>query len=344
MTLRSPLLALLLAATAPAATTPLRTEPCTVRVPAGGDVAGVLAAATATPGRVVVCLDAGEHRLREFLAIERDGVRLRGDGPSTVLRLADGAQTPLVVIGDHHRRVPARPVSDVTVENLRLVGGGAGGDELHARFPYLTNSAVVVRGGRNVRLRHLDVSACRSACILTEHDTRDVTIEDTTVSGATWDGVSFNRTTRARLVRSTIRGNTAAGITAEHLTDSVIADNTIEDNRSHGIYLADSYGNRIRGNRFLRNTNAGVFLTCAVRFRDPGPVRCWDESMSAGNSFERNRFVANRRGYIVAADGAANCKRPGARPNRWRDDRFVATPPVEQDATLFGRCLEETAG
>lgn len=288
----------------------------------------------------VLCLAAGEYRLPRFLSLQRDGVTLRGAGDATVLRLRDGVQSPLVVVGDFRHEVPERATSDVTVERLRLVGGGGAASELHAEHPHLTNSAVVVRRGRRIVVRDVDVSACRSACILTEHDTRDVVIERNRVRGSTWDGISLNRTTRLRLVGNAIRDNTAAGITVEHLEDSEIAGNVVAGNGSHGVYLSDSYRNRFHDNRFVDNTNAGVFLTCAVRFRDPGPVLCWDRSMSQGNRFEGNVFAGNRRDFIVAADAAANCSDPAFVPNRSLDHGERGAPEVEQWPAVFGPCLE----
>jgi parallel beta-helix repeat protein len=286
-----------------------------------------------------LCLGAGEFRLPGFVSISRDGVSLRGEGSSTVLRLDEGVQSPVIVIGDYRHQIPARVVSNVTVERLRIVGGGEGGSEFHPAYPYLTNSAVVVRSGQNIDLRGLDVGACRSACLLTEYDSREVTIEGNAISASTWDGISLNRTSRTRLLGNSIRGNRAAGITTEHLEDSVIEGNTISDNRSHGVYLADSYRNWFGGNQFSGNTNAGVFLTCAVRYRDPGPTRCWDDSMSQANTFEANEFLGNRLGYIVAADAAANCKKSGTVPNVSSGDRFVQNAPVEQNPATQGQCL-----
>jgi parallel beta-helix repeat protein len=266
---------------------------CTVTASPGEDVQQALDRGTAR--RRVVCLGAGEFKLRRFLSITRDGTVLRGEGASTVLKLEEGTQSPVIVLGDWEDETPRRATSNVTIERLRIVGGGKDGDEAFPGRSYLTNSAIVVRAGRDVSIRDVSITACRSACILTERDTRRLTIEHDDVSGSIWDGIALNRTSRARLVGNTIHDNTAAGISTEHLEDSLIENNVVRDNRTHGLYLSDSYRNTFAGNRFTGNVLSGVFLTCAVRFRDP-PPRCWPASMSAGNVFERDQFVGNRIG------------------------------------------------
>jgi parallel beta-helix repeat protein len=310
--------------------------PCTVTLSPRDDVQRALDRGG------VICLGAGEFRLSRMLVIGRDGVTLRGRGSSTVLRLADGVQSPVVVIGDYEHEAPERPTSDVTVEGLRIVGGGRDGHEAHADYAYLTNSAVVVRGGRKVVLRDLEVSGCRSACLLTEHDTRDVSMVGNRIEGSVWDGISLNRTARARITGNVVRGNAASGITAEHLEHAVLEGNVLEANKTHGIYLADSYRNRFAGNRFVRNVLSGVFLTCAVRVREP-PVACWDESMSAGNVFTRNDFDGNRVAFTVAPDDRAPCTAPSFMPNRSEGDRIARNPRTEPYPARFGGCLE-TAG
>ena len=286
----------------------------------------------------VVCLHPGDFVLRRFLTIRRDGRVVRGAGPQTVLRLETGVQSPVVVIGDPDRPVPPRSTAHVTIESLHIVGGGPDGAETLPDRPYLTNSALVVRGGRDVTIRKVAISGCRSACLLTERDTRRITIADSDIGGSVWDGVALNRTSDARIVGNTIHDNTAAGVTAEHLVRSVVTDNVVRDNRMHGLYLSDSYGNTFARNLFSGNVLSGVFLTCAVRDRDP-PVRCWTQSMSADNVFTHGRFVDNRVGYMVGADASAPCRGRGFTPNRSRADHFLRTPRADPRAAAFGRCL-----
>lgn len=330
------LVALVLLAVIPCvAATP--TDRCTVRLAPGDDLQRALDRLPRT-GAAQVCLAGGEYRLSRLLSIRRDDVTLRGEGPSTVLRLDDGVESPVVVIGDYEHEVPSRPTSNATVERLRIVGGGAAGGEGHPTYRYLTNSAVVVRAGRGVAIRDLDVTACRSACILTERDTRGVTIEYDRVSGSVWDGISLNRTTRAHVVGNVIRGDTAAGITADHLEDSVVERNVVAGNKTHGIYLADSRRNRFADNRLVDNVLSGAFVTCAVRERTP-PVGCWPGSMSEANEFVRNEIAGNRVGFTVAPSARADCTAPGFVPNRSIDDTFARNPRDEPYEARYGRCL-----
>lgn len=333
---RSPVLALLLLATTLSAETA-----CDVTLSPGQDVQEAIARVA---DDVSVCLGAGEFRLPRMLAIARDRVTLRGAGPSTVLRLADRVESPVIVVGDHTHQIPARVTTRVTIEHMHIVGQGRGGSEVERDHRYLTNSAVSVRGARNVTLRGLEVSACRSACILTEHDCEDVVVEDNRVVGSVWDGIALNRTVKARVAGNTIDGNTASGITAEHLERSVIEDNAVTGNGTHGLYLSDSYRNVITRNRFADNVLSGVFLTCAIRYHKP-LVQCWDDSMSADNVFESNEFVGNRVGFTAAADrSAASCAVPGFVANRSRGNLFARNPSEEADWTTLGPCLRYEPG
>ncbi|WP_203234883.1 right-handed parallel beta-helix repeat-containing protein [Modicisalibacter coralii] len=285
-----------------------------------------------------VCLGEGTFVLQDMLTLGRDNLTLRGQGrEATVLQLADGTSSPVLVLGDARHQVPQRPIRQVTVTDLAIRGGGAGGSEFRPDLPYLSNSGLVVRRGEQITLRNLDVRHCRSACLLTEHHSRDVTIADNYVSDAQWDGISLNRAGPTTIVGNTIEHNVAAGITVEYLQDSEVRDNVITDNGTHGIYLADAEHNTFSNNAISDNRQAGVFLTCSIRERDP--VQCWDDSFSRDNVFHHNRFVNNRFGYQVAVDDAANCLNRESPPNISRGDTFRDSPNHEPSWERYGRCI-----
>lgn len=333
--MRTILLSCLLLATISAHASPAGGPACTAHASPGDDLQQAVDRMPA--GRpATLCLAKGEYPLKGLLSIRRDGFTLRGAGHDTVLRMSDDVQQPLLVIGDHLHEVPAARIRDVTVADLQLVGGRAE-HEFMPEHPYLSNSAVVIRAGDHIRLSGLKASRCRSACLLSERDSRDLVFERNDVSAADWDGVSFNRTARVKLLDNHIHDNVAAGITTEHLEDSEIRGNRLERNGSQGIYLADARRNRVIDNRFVGNKSAGVFLACSIRYRSP-EVLCWDGSMSQDNLFERNVFNGSPYTYTIGADRAANCKAPGFKPNQWRDNQADASgfdPPAE----VYGNCV-----
>lgn len=336
-----PLLAALLAGCAAvparAAAKPAeQATPCTRTAVPGDDLQAAIDGLPAQR-RATLCLQSGHYELAGLLAIRRDGITLRGTGTDTVLQLRDGVQQPLLVIGDYANEVPSAPIRNVVVENLHLIGNHAA-HEFMPEHPYLSNSAVVVRGGHDVDLRQLVVERCRSACLLSERDTQGLAITDSDVSGATWDGVSFNRSSHVTMSGNHVHDNAAAGITTEHLEDSDIRDNVFERNGSQGLYLSDSRDNRFVGNRFVGNTRAGVFLTCSIRYRTP-EVLCWDNSMSQDNVFEHNLFEGSPYTFTIGVDRAADCKAADFKPNLWRDNQADASgfnPPKD----VYGTCVD----
>jgi parallel beta-helix repeat protein len=310
---------------------------CTAELAAGGDVQKAVDALPAGPA--TLCLGAGEFALHRFVSIDRSDLTLRGQGSATVLRLDRGLEQPVIVIGDYREQQPRHPVSRVRVEDLRVVGGGWDGREYDPDYPYLMNSAVAVRGGQDIVIRGLSLSDCRSACILTEHGSRDLVIEDNVASGAYWDGLSLNDSSRVRVAGNTLQDNKAAGITIEHLEDSRIENNRLADNGSAGIYLSNAHRNLIAGNRISGNNQAAVFLTCAVVQRE-WPTRCFSDTMSQANLFERNEFLDNRFGYVIAPNRLANCSGDGFVRNQSRAEYLEPEQNREPDPERYGRCLE----
>jgi parallel beta-helix repeat protein len=322
----------------PAASSPLAAaQTCQRTIHPGENIQQVMRSLPDDGRHVTVCLGAGVHRVSGMISIERSHLMLRSATDRATLQMAPGVSSPVLVIGDAHHREPAFRVVDVTIQGLRVQGGGPSEYEFHPDLRYLSNSAVVVRSGSGIHLRNLEVSGCRSACLLTEYGSRHVTIEGNTIHDAVWDGISLNRAGSTRVVRNVIRDNAAAGITVEYLEDSQILDNRIEGNGSHGVYLAHGIDNVFRNNAFVDNELAGVFLTCSIRHRDP--VQCWPDSMSLGNVFVNNRFEGNRYAYQVAVDDAANCLSPQGPVNVSRGDTLVNAPVEHPSTERYGDCL-----
>ncbi|MET0288593.1 MAG: right-handed parallel beta-helix repeat-containing protein [Pseudoxanthomonas sp.] len=324
----------------------LAADGCTARTGPQQPLQQAIDALPTDGSAAVLCLDKGEYALGGLVSLQRDNTTLRGAGTDTVLKMRDGVQQPLLVIGDYANQVPRRSIQHVAIENLALMGGTAEHEFMPER-PYLSNSAVVIRQGQHVRLSGLQASRCRSACLLSEQQSRDLVFERNDVSHAAWDGVSFNSTSHVKLIDNNIHDNIAAGMTAEHIDDSEIRNNRFTNNGSQGIYLSDSERNTFVGNTFTGNRMAGVFLTCAIRYRNgDGGTQCWDNSMSQGNLFEGNRFDKDPYTYTIGVDNAANCASGSFTPNVWRSDNQASVGGVDIDPQRYGYCMrhEPTPG
>jgi parallel beta-helix repeat protein len=338
-----PLAALLLALPfgqqARAATANDQPAACTARAGPQDNLQGAINDLPADDSPAVLCLAAGDYQLQGLISILRDNTTVRGVGPKTTLHMRDGVQQPLLVVGDYLNQVPDRTITNVTISDMTLVGGQAEKEFMPER-PYLSNSGVVVRKGYRVRLTRLKASHCRSACLLTEQHSDAITIDHNEVFGAIWDGVSFNSTSNVVMFDNHVHHNVAAGITAEHITDSEIRNNLLASNGSQGAYLSDSSRNLFTGNTFTSNHGAGLFLTCAIRFRNAdGSTQCWDNSMSQDNIFEKNHFDKDPFTYTIGVDKAANCTSATFKPNIWKASNQASASGVDIDPQRYGYCV-----
>ncbi len=333
------LLTLSINPSAQAAATQDEPAACTAKAGPQDDLQGAINRLPGDGQPAVLCLAAGDYQLQGLISILRDNTTLRGVGPKTTLHMRDGVQQPLLVIGDYLNQVPDRTISKVTLSDMSLIGGLADKEFMPER-PYLSNSVVVVRKGYSVRLTRLKASRCRSACLLTEQHSDAITIDHNEVFGAIWDGVSFNSTSNVVMFDNNVHDNVAAGITAEHITDSEIRNNILASNGSQGVYLSDSARNLFTGNTFTSNHGAGLFLTCAIRFRNAdGSTQCWDNSMSQDNVFEKNHFDKDPFTYTIGVDKAANCKSPAFKPNVWKASNQASASGVDIDPQRYGYCV-----
>ena len=77
---------------------------------------------SAPPEGATIVLSPGTYTCSEPVVLDRDNLTLRGTGPSTILRLANGANAPVVVIGQTQTPPAVRRnirLSDLTIDGNR---------------------------------------------------------------------------------------------------------------------------------------------------------------------------------------------------------------------------------
>lgn len=226
--------------------------------------------AKANPGETVE-IPAGAYVCASPLVLDRDGVTLkgemRGEERAVLLKLADHANAPVIVMGQ--ATTPPAIVRNVTVRDLEIDGNMAnqdiecwGGPCDSGGTAFIRNNGLSVRGVHDSKVENVRVYQARSGGLVTErgvrrlevrkfeafenyfdglagYETEDSLFADLYLHTNKYAGVSLDiRFNRNRIENALIKRNGDVGIFARYSEANVFRDVIIEANGSHGIFLA----------------------------------------------------------------------------------------------------------
>jgi hypothetical protein len=292
---------------------------------AAGDERGINAAVAALPlaGGVVI-LGPGVFTINRPVVIDRDGIELRGSEAGTVLRLADGANCPLLVVGSlatptHH------VVRHILVQRLQLDGnrgrqsqecyqGGSGvrGSEL------IRNNCLTVRGAEDVQIADLVTRRARSGGVVLEKSCRRILVLRLESHDNEFDGLAAYETEDSIFLQLNLHDNRCAALSFDwRFNNNLVAVSELARNGSQGIFMRDSVGNRFERVLIRDNGAQGIFLaetpelagtasrdnrfqTLTITANKAQGVRINDATCT-GNSLEGSRVSANGHDDISLA-------------------------------------------
>lgn len=297
-------------------------ERATVYIDSGDDetINAAIAGLPAAGGTVV--LGPTLFPVGKPIVIDRDGVELRGIGRETILRLADGANCPVVVVGSTATPV-ARIVRDVVVAHLAIDGNRAtqqfeccGGPCDTGDLTFIRNNGVTVRGAENIRLENLATHNCRSGGVVLEKVCRRIHVVDLEAWNNEFDGLACYETEDSVFDQLHLHHNRSAGLSIDwKFNRNLVVDSTFTQNGSQGIFMRDSNENTFR-NLYLRdNGEQGVFVA---------ETREIEDSACRHNRFERLAATGNKTQGIRVND--ASC-----------------TDNVISDSRIAGNALENVS-
>ena len=296
------------------------------------DIQAAIDSLPAPGGQVVI--EAGTYICPSSIVIDRDNVDLRGQGPATVLRLADHANLPLLVVGQTIN-VPAITRSNIRVSDLTLDGKRENQDyECYnddcAVYP-IRNNGISLRRVSDVLVERVTVTGARSGGLVAEHGCRRVTVRDLSAVDSNFDGLAGYLTEDSLFTGLYLHNNCAAGLSFDlDFSNNIISNVLIlrdEDRRCEttdppeldgtvGIFMRDSRDNAFHGIQIRNAGEHGVFLAEVPEQAD---------SAASGNTFS---------GMVISGSGGA-----GLRAN---DASVVDTLVVEsQFVGNAGGCISE---
>ncbi len=264
----------------------------------GNDCTDIQKAITKLPasgGEVII--PSGIYDCSAPIVMDKNNVVLRGEGSSTVLRLDDATNAPVLVMG-RTENVPQQATKHIKVSHLMIDGNRENqtrecmGGECSEQFP-LRNNGISIRRCVDCTVESVTVHSAISGGLVTELGCRRLTIRDYTSYNNEFDGLAGYETEDSTFSGINLFGNKAAGISTDiKFNNNKFYDVTISDNKSVGIFMRDSLDNSFTNLHIRNNEQHGIFL--AQVNSDP-------ETAATGNTFT-SVVITNSGGAGIQAN------------------------------------------
>lgn len=269
-----------------------------------------------------ILIPAGIYNCTKPLVLDKNGLQLRGEGATTILRIADNTNAPLIIMGSAEN-IPTAATHHIQLHDLTLDGNRANqtsecmGGPCSIEFP-LRNNGISVRHCIDCLVEGVTVYGAISGGLVTELGTRRLKVLNYTSFDNEFDGLAGYETEDSSFNGITLYANKGAGISTDiQFNNNKFYDVTIADNRTVGIFMRDSLDNSFT-NLHIRDSNQhGIFLaqvddddtkaatgntfTSVVIARSGGVGFMANDKSCINNMMVAVQFVDNRNGCIGEA-------------------------------------------
>jgi hypothetical protein len=227
----------------------------------GAEIQRALDGLPAAGGEVV--LPAGDFEIKCPVAMRRDNQTLVGAGSATVLRLADGANCPVIIMGEPVNR-PSRTVKHLLLSGLRIEG-----NRLHQQRELwqmtsvgaeIRNNGITVQNVSDSAVKNVTCAHCRSGGLVTTLGVRRLTVQNLEAFDNQFDGLACYSTADCRFVNLNLHDNPGAGISLDLAFDHNCVINAVLTANDLGIFMRASCDNRFQNISIHRSRHFGVFI------------------------------------------------------------------------------------
>jgi hypothetical protein len=212
-----------------------------------------------------VIIKAGNYVCTNSIIIDRDNVDLKGEGSSTILRLADGANAPVLVMGSI-AQAPNGSRKNISISDLTIDGNRSNQtvECLHGECNadnQIYNNGISVRSCEDCRVERVTVFAARSGGLVADKVVRRLTLRDINSFDNYFDGLAAYETENSSFSGINVHNNGAAGFSFDwNFDNNVVSDSTVADNAKVGIFMRNSKDNLFHGLQIRNSGEHGVFL------------------------------------------------------------------------------------
>jgi hypothetical protein len=211
----------------------------------------------------MVDLPAGIINVSEPIVLRRNDETLCGAGASTILFLADGANCPVVILG--------QPVNhpQQTIKGLCLSDLFIDGNRLHQQRELwrlqgegseIRNNGITVQDVSDSIIEGVTSARCRSGGLVTTLGVRRLTVRDFTSFDNQFDGLACYLTMDSMFTKLFLHNNPGAGISLDLAFNHNVVANAVLAANDLGIFMRSSRNNQFADISIRQSHHYGVFM------------------------------------------------------------------------------------
>lgn len=282
----------------------LASERAVITLPLGAtgvEVQQALDLLPASGGEVV--LPPGVIDIRQPIVLRRDHQTLRGFGRETILRLANDANCPAIIMGEPVNN-PHQAVRYLCLRNLAIDGNrthqGRELWKLQGEGSQIRNNGITIQNVSDSVVEHVTAAHCRSGGLVTTRGVYQLTVRDLTAFDNEFDGLACYHTENCLFTELYLHNNPGAGISLDLSFNNNVISNAVLVANDLGIFMRASSDNRFYSISIQDSHHYGVFMAHTER-----------QTMRGWQPAPRTECVRNAFTNLIAS----NCGRAAFRVN-----------------------------
>lgn len=263
----------------------------------------------------VVGLPAGTFIVTQPIVLQRDKQTLRGAGESTILRLAAGADCPVIILGQPVN-YPRRNVRHLCVASLQIDGNR----HLQSRELWkvsgegseIRNNGITIQHVSDSLVEDVICARCRSGGLVTTLDDRNLTVRKLTSFDNEFDGLACYETRHSTFTDLFLHDNPGAGISLDLAFNENSISNAYLLGNNLGVFMRASRDNQFYNVTIQNSHHFGVFM--AGHLDQDARTECADNAFTnltaadcGGPAFRVNN-VSCTNNILIGAKFAKNLK------------------------------------
>jgi hypothetical protein len=215
-----------------------------------------------------VVLPAGVFEVSQPVVLRREHQTLRGSGVETILRLADGANCPVVILGEPVNN-PQQTIRYLCLNNLFIDGNRSHQErelwQLQGEGSQIRNNGITVQNVSDSVVEHVTCARCRSGGLVTTRGVRRLTVRDLTAFDNEFDGLACYHTEDCLFTELYLHGNPGAGISLDLDFNNNVISNAVLVANDLGIFMRASCHNQFYNISIHDSHHYGVFMAHAEK-------------------------------------------------------------------------------